>query len=207
MGLELKIHYHNEQIPLIIVDNLYDDEEEREIMVELDYLSDARRLIPPFEDESGAVVKNKNIKNVGCLYLDSFYNNRQTSSILQITEKLFMDGRSIIENHPHWFFDMKSINSHTTHMLYYENINEYPPHYDTCRITSLTYFYKQPKSFTGGDLYFSDFDTKVECRNNRVVVFPSILNHASTPVFMEEKHQNQKLGKYCITQFLDRNDS
>ena len=202
----MEIHYHNEQIPLIIVDNLYDDEEEREIMVELDYLSDARRLIPPFEDESGAVVKNKNIKNVGCLYLDSFYSDRQTSSILQITEKLFMGGRSIIENHPHWFFDMRSINSHTTHMLYYENTNEYPPHYDTCRITSLTYFYKQPKSFTGGDLYFSDFDTKVECRNNRVVVFPSMLNHASTPVFMEEKYQNQKLGKYCITQFLDCND-
>ena len=172
-------------------------------MVELDYLSDDRRLIPPFEDKVGAKKDYKNIKNVGCLYLDEFYSQRHTSSILQITEKLFMDDCYIINSHPHWFFDTTEINVHHTHMLYYENTNEYQAHWDSCRITALTYFYRQPKSFTGGDLYFPDFDTKVECRNNRIIIFPSILNHASTPIIMKEKHKNQKLGKYCITQFMD----
>jgi len=173
-------------------------------MKELDYLSDSRRLILPFEDELGAKRNNKNIKNVGCQYLDDFFRHRHTSSILEITEKLFFENFSLINNHPHWFFDSRDINSHYTHMLYYENTNEYPSHNDTCRMTALTYFYRKPKSFSGGNLLFSDFDIEVECLNNRTIIFPSILQHASTPIVMDEEYQNQKLGKYCITQFLGR---
>ena len=200
----MQVNYHNEQIPFVVVDSLYNNEEESEIMMELDYLSHSRRLIPPFEDGLAATRNNKNIKNVGCLYLDHFFGNRDTSSILSITEKLFFDDSSLINNHPHWYFDATDINSHFTHMLYYENTNEYPPHNDTCRMTALTYFYKKPKSFSGGNLLFSDFDIEVECLNNRTIIFPSILQHASTPIIMNEEHQNKKLGKYCITQFLSR---
>ena len=203
----MQVNYHNEQIPFVVVDSLYNNEEESEIMMELDYLSHSRRLIPPFEDGSAATRNNKNIKNVGCLYLDHFFGNRDTSSILSITEKLFFDDSSLINNHPHWYFDATDINSHFTHMLYYENTNEYLPHNDTSRITALTYFYKKPKSFSGGNLLFSDFDIEVECLNNRTIIFPSVLQHASTPVIMNEDCQNKKLGKYCITQFLGRIES
>ena len=200
----MKINYHNDQIPYVVVDYFYNNAEESEIMIELDYLSDSRRLIPPFEDELGATKNSKNIKNVGCLYLDHFFRDRHTSSILEITEKLFFENCSLINNHPHWFFDAGDINSHYTHMLYYENTNEYPPHNDTCRMTALTYFYRKPKSFSGGNLLFSDFDIEVECLNNRTIIFPSIIQHASTPIIMDEEYRNQKLGKYCITQFLGR---
>ena len=64
----MQVNYHNEQIPFVVVDSLYNNEEESEIMMELDYLSHSRRLIPPFEDGSAATRNNKNIKNVGCLY-------------------------------------------------------------------------------------------------------------------------------------------
>ena len=196
----MNIQYHNEEIPLIIIDDFYDDTEVREIMVELDYLSDNRRMIEPFKDKTGVT----EIKNVGCVYLDEFYFNRKSSNILTVTEKIFSDECSIINNHPHWFFDMRAMNTHHTQILYYEDANEYQSHYDESRLTVLTYFYKEPKRFEGGDLLFPDFNMQVECVNNRVVIFPSIVNHASTPIVMDEAHKNKKRGKYCITQFLDR---
>ena len=56
----MNIQYHNEEIPLIIIDDFYDDTEVREIMVELDYLSDSKRMIEPLKDETGVT----DIKNV-----------------------------------------------------------------------------------------------------------------------------------------------
>ena len=200
----MEIKYHEERIPFIVIDNLYDEDERSEIMIELDYLCTERRLIPPFKDNHGAKNEDHNIKNVGCQYLESFYVNRKHSNILQITEKLFMDDGSLISNHPHWYFDISSIDEHFTHILYYEDTNEYPAHRDVCRFTALTYFYREPKKFDGGDLQFTDHQVQIECVNNRVIVFPSMLHHRSTPVRMSEKGTHTKNGKFCITQFLDR---
>ena len=199
----MEVKYHEERIPFVVIDDLYDEKEQSEIMVELDYLCTERRLIPPFKDKNGASDDYRNIKNVGCLYLDTFYRKRRHSSILQITEKLFMDDASLISNHPHWYFDISSINSHSTHILYYEDSNEYPAHRDECRFTAVTYFYRQPKKFEGGDLQFPDHQIEVECVNNRIIVFPSMLFHRSTPVRMLENDNHTKNGKFCITQFLD----
>ena len=96
----MEVKYHEERIPFVVIDDLYDNNEQSEIMVELDYLCTERRLIPPFKDESGATQNEKNVKNVGCLYLDSFYRKRKHSSILQITEKLFTNCLDAINNHP-----------------------------------------------------------------------------------------------------------
>ena len=200
----MEVIYHEERIPFVVIDDFYDENEQSEIMVELDYLCTERRLIPPFEDKSGASNNYRNVKNVGCQYLESFYQQRKHSNILTITERLFVDCVDIIDNHPHWYFDLSNINSHTTHILYYEDSNEYPPHRDTCRFTIVTYFYREPKKFEGGDLQFPDHQVQVECVNNRIVVFPSMLHHRSTPVRMLENDTQTKNGKFCITHFLDR---
>lgn len=199
----MEVKYHEERIPFVVIDGFYDDNEQSEIMVELDYLCTERRLIPPFKDKSGAKEKNKNVKNVGCLYLEDFYAKRRHSNILTITDRLFSDGYSMIDNHPHWYFDLDSINHHNTHILYYEDTNEYPAHKDTCRFTAVTYFYREPKKFEGGDLQFTDYQIQVECVNNRIIVFPSMLNHRSTPVRMLENDTQIKNGKFCITHFLN----
>ena len=75
----MEVKYHEERIPFVVIDDLYDDKEQSEIMVELDYLCTERRLIPPFKDKNGASEKYKNIKNVGCLYLDRFLQAKRTT--------------------------------------------------------------------------------------------------------------------------------
>ena len=199
----MEVKYHEERIPFVVIDDFYDDNEQSEIMVELDYLCTERRLIPPFEDKSGATNDDKNVKNVGCQYLESFYKKRKHSSILTITDRLFLDCVDIINNHPHWYFDLYAIDSHNTQILYYEDTNEYPAHQDVSRFTVVTYFYREPKKFEGGDLQFPDHQVQVECVNNRIIVFPSMLHHRSTPVRMLENDTQTKNGKFCITHFLN----
>ena len=199
----MEVKYHEERIPFVVIDDLYDDKEQSEIMVELDYLCTERRLIPPFEDKSGALENDKNVKNVSCQYLESFYKKRRHSSILTITDRLFLDCVDIINNHPHWYFDLYAIDTHNTQILYYEDTNEYPAHQDASRFTAVTYFYREPKKFEGGDLQFPDYQVQVECVNNRVIVFPSMLFHCSTPVRMLENDTQTKNGKFCITHFLN----
>jgi hypothetical protein len=41
------------------------------------------------------------------------------------------------------------------------------------RITILNWFFKEPRSFDGGDSFFPSQDKKIELKNNRTVIFPS----------------------------------
>lgn len=43
---------------------------------------------------------------------------------------------------------------------------------------------------------------KIDCIENRMVIFPSILDHEVLMVEMTEEDENQKNGRYCITQFI-----
>ena len=88
-----------------------------------------------------------------------------------------------------------------TQVGYYENNDEYGLHHDHSVVTSLTWLYKEPKKFTGGDLYIGDSEIKIECVNNRTLVFPSMIRHKVNTIHMEEEHLNQRLGRYCISQF------
>lgn len=53
---------------------------------------------------------------------------------------------------------------------------------------------------------FPDYDIQVECKNNRILVFPSNITHASVPLKMDDQYRNKKNGKFCITQFLNRHN-
>ena len=84
----------------------------------------------------------------------------------------------------------------------YENNDEYKPHRDLARLTGITWFYREPKKFTGGNLRFPEFDMEIECKHNRVIVFPSSIHHGVDKVGMEEKDMGKKLGRFTMTQFL-----
>ena len=201
----MQIKYYNdlEKFPYIIIDDVYDEWEQKEICEELDYLCNPRRLIPASIDNGAATENGELLKFNHCVYLDNVFYERKQSSILQITEKIFMDDRKIFRDQPHWYFgDIDKINKHYTQVAYYENNDEYKSHKDKCDITCLTWFYKEPKRYKGGDLWFEDFDVSVECLNNRTLIFPSRIRHAAQPVIMEGHHMGKKYGRFCISQFM-----
>ena len=117
----------------------------------------------------------------------------------------------MFKNHPHWLFNhLDALNEDNTQILYYENNDEYKPHRDLARLTAITWFYREPKKFTGGNLRFPKFDMEIECKHNRVILFPSSIHHGVEKVGMEEKDMGKKLGRFTMTQFLscmDRPDT
>ena len=84
---------------------------------------------------------------------------------------------------------------------YYEDEDYYQPHSDDATITAITFFYKTPKYFDGGDLILEE-KLNVECVSNRCVIFPSITLHAVSKIKLDQSQQLLNYGRFSITQFL-----
>ena len=196
----------NEPFPYILIDDFYDQSELDRIWEELDYLCNPKRM-GRSSIERGAATNiysdgtEQSIKNSWDLFLDTFFTSRDFSNILEVNRKLI--NKEIFKDHPHWLFNhLDALNEDNTQILYYENNDEYKPHRDLARLTGITWFYREPKKFTGGNLRFPRFDMEIECKHNRVIVFPSSIHHGVDKVGMEEKDMGKKLGRFTMTQFL-----
>jgi Rps23 Pro-64 3,4-dihydroxylase Tpa1-like proline 4-hydroxylase len=101
-----------------------------------------------------------------------------------------------------WLFSTRLPMKSDTLISYYSDSTEYPSHQDMSIFTWLLWINKTPKKFTGGDLYFEDFDYKIEYKNNRLICFFSRITHAVTPVKLEENYISDGTdGRFCITKF------
>ena len=196
----------NEPFPYILIDDFYDQSELDRIWEELDYLCNPKRM-GRSSIERGAATNiysdgtEQSIKNSWDLFLDTFFTSRDFSNILEVNRKLI--NKEIFKDHPHWLFNhLDALNEDNTQILYYENNDEYKPHRDLARLTGITWFYREPKKFTGGNLRFPRFDMEIECKHNRVIVFPSSIHHGVGKVGMEEKDMGKKLGRFTMTQFM-----
>ena len=196
----------NEPFPYFLIDDFYDQSELDDIWQELDYLCHPNRMGRSSikRGAAGALDKNgvyQSLKNTWDIRLDDLFTFRDSSNILQINRKIF--DLEIFKNHPHWLFHhLDALNEDNTQILYYENNDEYKPHRDLARLTGITWFYREPKKFTGGNLKFPGFDMEIECKHNRVIVFPSSIHHGIDKVVMEEKDMGKKLGRFAMSQFI-----
>ena len=204
----MNITNENKEFPYILIDDFYDQSELDDIWEELDYLCNPRRMPRAAimngaawdEDEDG---NQQSLKNNWTMYLDNFFSSgRQQSNILLVNRKL-VGNEQIFKNHPHWLFNhTDALSRDDTQIAYYEDSDDYKPHRDYARLTCLTWFYREPKKFTGGNLGFPSFDLEIECKHNRVIVFPSSIYHGVDKVGMEEKDMGKKLGRFVMSQFL-----
>ena len=132
------------------------------------------------------------LKHYG-IELDTVYNQRrEISDILTLNrkafDKSFLDTLSQLSP---LILDIKLVNEDFTKIKYYEDGEYYKSHQDNARFTMLTYLYKEPKAFTGGDLYFEDFNYTIPIENNMLIFFTGCINHTSTELKMTD-HINKK---------------
>lgn len=193
----------NRKIPhgVAVIENFYTENELKLIWKELDYLTSENLLLPP--EKTGTSLDRETGKprkeNSG-LFLDEYYKNRNFSSILTLNRKVFSVLNDEIYFQRPIFRYMATVNSDSTLLNYYEDNNYYKPHIDNCVYTVLTYFFKEPKQFSGGNFRIVDYDLEFEIKNNMVIYMPSCYLHEALPVKME---QNQKgYGRYCLSQFM-----
>lgn len=195
----------NEQFPYITLEEVYDEEELSIIWEELNFLCYKKNFLPP--EESGTAKENGEIlKRNNCIWLDKFYSDRKHSNILHINKKIIDHNiqDTIFKNNPSWFFQSIDIGSYHTLLSYYESGDYYKPHKDSSLVTCVTWFYKEPKKFDGGNflLYLNDEAFFIEVKNNMAVIFPSCITHSVTEIKMDQDYCNNKNGRFCMTQFL-----
>ena len=190
--------------PVLIIDDMYTEEELGLIWEELQFLTSPKRLREAKEVKSATDEYGEYKKTSNGMFLDTFYTDRGYSNILEVNRKLFAG--EILEHALKlsiFYGLLKEVNSDHTLINYYDDTQTYAAHADTTVFTAVTTFYKEPAHFDGGDLHFPEVDLKVEKRNNRMVMFPGSLQHAVTPVAMRVAHPPYSgYGRYGMAQFL-----
>lgn len=189
--------------PFVLVQNVFDEDELDSIYKELDFLQSREALWLEPKD-SGAALDSENTplkKNKG-VWINSIYANTEASAILTNNMKLYNSGVAQQIAMEHSWFEYFLYNAEFTTLLsYYEDSDHYKPHRDHAVLTTLTWVYKEPKAFSGGDLVLND-EATVACSNNVTLIIPSTCMHEVTPILMEDSWKNQGLGRYTITTFI-----
>ena len=198
------LYYEIKGLPVVIIDNFYDELAEEKIMQELLFLNNDPRKLKDGEHTGTAKDNVGNIlKNNKGLFLSDIYISEEYSNILmESNKKLFHESFHQNLEEKHSFFSYFSfMDKYETLISYYEKNDYYKQHSDKCIITAISWFYKTPKSFLGGDLIIEN-ELKIECRKNRMLIFPSILKHEVTKIDMNMNTQLNNNGRFSITHFF-----
>ena len=197
--------------PHMIIDNFYNEEELELIWEELKFYTKPGKLLEA--KDYGGVVGYTNAK---ALMLDSVYRNysdndgvnyRILSNILTVNRKLFASGilDTFATIHECCSIANQS-NSDTTKIRYYHDGEGYDPHTDKgFQFLAFSYFYKEPKKFTGGQLYFPKYNYEIPCDNNSMIIFPGWVEHGVREVSIENSDYFDGWGRYAITSFFGYN--
>ena len=68
-------------------------------------------------------------------------------------------------------------------------------------ISTISWFHREPKAYTGGNIIFNDIDITLECKHNRMLIFPSYYLHEVQPIKMKDQNLEMGWGRYGIQSF------
>lgn len=188
-----KFTFFTEPVPHCVVHDYYTQQELDLLWTELDFLKG--KLLPPEQTGTAVGQNGKPKKRNRGAFIDDLYTKRELSNILQLNRKI--GNVEIIQKilGQHWFYNYLKPSDRLkdrTLVSYYEDGDYYEPHTDSATVTVISYHWKEPKPFEGGDLYFGDY--KVPLENNCLLIFPSCTEHEVKPV--------KGSGRYAVTQFI-----
>lgn len=191
-------------LPIVVIDNYHSQSACNKIWQELCFLNNSQeKFLGPkqtgsaLDIDTGITLK----QNMG-ISLDNLYADPTISNILQENKKLFSnDLFTQLQKHHVFFRYLRGSPSCSTLLQYYEDGDHYKTHTDGATLTAICYFYKIPKSFSGGDLIIED-KLQVECGYNRMIILPSILFHSVKSIKVDQALLGQNFGRYSITQFI-----
>ena len=202
----MHIIHLNEPFPYVIIDDFYDSQSLDKVWREVEYINNPNRMALANETNTYTPLVNgaREVKAVNNrAFLSAIFKEAKYSDIDFITNHTLHENyKEIWEYHPDWFFRTFHCVQTSILVSYYENSHYYKPHYDEAYMTCLTWIYKEPKAFDGGELSFSNYNLKIELKNNRSIVFPSQIQHEVSPVIMDKTAETEGLGRYCISTFM-----
>jgi len=187
--------------PHMIIENFYNESELDLIWEELNFYTKPGKFLEA--KYYGGIVDYTNSK---ALLLDSLYGEkyRSVSNILNVNRKLFNCGVLDYFANIHQCCILATKSDYdTTKVRYYHDGEYYDPHTDSSmQFLGFSYFYKEPKKFTGGNLIFPQYDYEITCNNNSMIILPGWVEHGVTKVEIDESDYFDGFGRYAITSFF-----
>jgi hypothetical protein len=204
----IEVTLYQTPFPHAIVDNFYNEEELELIWEELKFYTKPGKLLD-VKDYGGV----EGYTSAKAILLDSLYQNRTgngglnwrtMSNILTTNRKLFTSG--VLDA----FAEVddccclaNETNNDITKVRYYHNGDAYDPHTDKgFQFLAFSYFYKEPKKFEGGQLYFPKYDYEIPCDNNSMIIFPGWVEHGVREISIKDSDYFDGYGRYAITSFF-----
>ena len=191
-----------EPFPHLVFHNFYTDEELELIWEELDFLTKPDKLfnVKEYKGVEGYT-------EAKAIQLDTVYKgkNRKLSNILNVTRKVFdKEVLKAFSSISDCCSLAKNCNYDVTKVRYYHNNDQYKPHIDMLwNFLAFSYFYREPKKFSGGNLLFPKYDYEYPCDNNSLIILPSYVEHGVQEVKIDNSDYFDGMGRYAITHFGD----
>jgi len=192
----------------LVIDNWYSETELKKVFTEMDYyMNNGLDNLIHSENDKSTAKDIKTGKSLAKTY--RFYVEPNIYSVLYKynTKYMHKEFKSMVESELSFGGFMTNTKQNSMMVNYYENDKYYKSHRDVSVITQLTWIYREPKMFRGGDLIFTQMDETVECINNRTVFFPGFYNHEITEVHMNEEWETEYkdknyYGRFSIANFF-----
>jgi predicted 2-oxoglutarate/Fe(II)-dependent dioxygenase YbiX len=195
----MKLQVYKQPLEFIVIDDFYEDFELKRIWSELEFLKS--KFIKADHTSAATDASGKSLKKSEGIFLDEVYKDKSFSDILNLNQKIFCDAiiEQILNFNPLYKLYLCPDNIYSL-VNYYEDTDYYEPHVDISTFTAITILYKEPKKFDGGVLSFPDYDVNIESKNNRLILFPSMVKHGVSEMKMNDNEQG--FGRYSIAQFI-----
>jgi len=174
---------YNEPTPILLVKNLFEEEQIDWMMKEFEVLSHMSRFSP------GHNQGDNHKKNLSCGTLDEFYKNRNVSRILTTMDEIYKDVKLVDTlKELSWFYDMwEWTNYDRTFITYSKKGDYYKGHTDIAAISLMYWIWNEPKPFEGGDIILNtkqkdSKDLTIPIERNMLMVMPSQTGHEVKPI-------------------------
>jgi len=190
----MRIYTEPRKFPYILIDNFIPEHEMNDVLSEIEYLK--KFTMSADMTGSATTLDGTFLKQNKGIYFNHFYNNDDIKlfsptfrCMLRLeSEEVFNAIRNYDNIFAHFIpMRFRKENEFPTDALlsFYYDSDYYKLHTDSTLYTAVLWIHEEPKQFTGGDFYFHHEDGTVElveCKNNRMVIFPSFYAHEVTAV-------------------------
>ena len=206
----MKAQILSEPFPHLIVEDVYKENELELIWEELNFFTKPGKLM--FPKDYGAAENRGGIDKSNALAfpLSGVLQGkaRRWSNILTLEDDVFNRLKPHLKEWKESHYSLYQIPTPTerySKIRYYHNNEGYETHADhPFAYIAFSYHHKHPKKFTGGELFFEEFDNyEFPCNDNTLIVIPAYVAHGVRTVKIEDDDYYSGNGRYAITTFID----
>ncbi len=195
----MKFTINSDPVPYLIIEDIFTENELELITQELEFIQP--KLFDPSKTGTAINSDGSPRKSNTGVFLDELYNFREFSDILSLNRKFFCEDVYAAAKKCHPSMQLFCTTAHDkTLVSYYESGDHYGAHFDRSAVTLISWFFKEPKNFSGGDLVLDEYNIKIEPKNNMAIIFLSCYMHSVTEIVMKDKTIPCS-GRFSISMF------